>query len=115
MSRPTLTTLTIKGVDTHANGRKEKDKEEGETRRQEEDDEAPEEEISHSRAGGLMPAHTRLPLLRGTPLIKAEAAVQSLATSWWAAAEPNEASRTSKSRDGGADMRLRNAGVNDAR
>ena len=46
VSRLTLTTLTIKGVDTHANGRKEKDKEEGETRRQKEDDEAPEEEIS---------------------------------------------------------------------
>jgi len=45
VSRLTLTTLTTKGVDTHANGRKEKDKEEGETRRQEEDDEAPEEEI----------------------------------------------------------------------
>jgi hypothetical protein len=39
------TTLTTKGVDTHANGRKKKDKEEGEARRQKEDNEAPEEEI----------------------------------------------------------------------
>jgi len=38
------TTLRIKGVDTHANGRKKKE-EEGEARRQEEDSEAAEEEI----------------------------------------------------------------------
>ena len=63
LSRLTLTTLTIKGVDTHANGSKKEDEEEGEARRQEEDDEAPEEEISDSlRADRLMSAHMLMAL-----------------------------------------------------
>jgi hypothetical protein len=51
--------LTTKGVDTHANGRKKKDKKEGEARRQKEDNEAPEEEIvldACPASGRLRPA-----------------------------------------------------------
>ncbi len=72
--------LRIKGVDTHANGRKKKGQEKGETRHQEKGDEAPEEEVVHSvryawPATASTDVHSRSPL--GAAVTKAEAAVSS--------------------------------------